>query len=63
MTPDIGWLLIAYVTGTIFGLVVGYKVNAQRIVEMTVDSLIEQGFLKTRRDASGNIEILPFNKD
>ena len=63
MTPDISWLLIAYVTGTIFGLVVGYKVNAQRIVEMTVDSLIEQGFLKTRRDASGNIEILPFNKD
>ena len=61
MTEEYTWLLIAYTVGTIFGLWVGFKIEANRIVEMTIDSLIAQGFLKTREDEKGEVEIIPFN--
>lgn len=54
-----GWLFLAYTLGTLFGL--WYK--QMGTVERTIDSLIEKGYLKHRRDANGNIEILKHNED
>ena len=62
VVPGVGWLFLAYVVGTIFGLVVQNH-NGRKIVEVTVDSLIENGYLKHRKDANGNIEILKYNEE
>ena len=48
ITESSVWLFIAYVVGTLFGLWFGFKGNATNISEQVIDSLIEQGFLKTR---------------
>ena len=57
--PGMGWLLLAYVVGTLFGL----YVKQHRAIEATIDSLIEKGYLKHRRDANGEIQILKHNED
>jgi len=57
--PGVGWMAFAYVVGTLFGL----WVKQARTVEFTIDSLIERGYLKHRKDANGEIEILKYNED
>jgi len=57
--PGIGWLLLAYAVGTAFGL----YVNFQRAVGSTIDSLLENGYLKHRKNADGEIEILKHNEE
>lgn len=59
LIPGMGWLLLAYVAGTLFGL----WINFQKAVEITIDSLVEKGYLKTREGADGEIEILKHNED
>lgn len=61
--PSEGWLFFAYAIGTGFGLWIGLKVSVLKITEATIDSLIENGFLKTRRNESGEIEILKYNEE
>ena len=56
--PSELWLFIAYATGTVFGLWMGYRSRAETIIEMTIDSLIEQGYLRSRKDSKGDIELL-----
>ena len=57
--PGMGWLLLAYVAGTLFGL----WTKQQKTIGLTIDSLIEKGYLKHRKDANGDIEILKYNED
>jgi hypothetical protein len=59
VAPGVGWLFAAYGIGTIFGL----WLNFQKAVEITIDSLIENGYLKHRKDANGEIEILKINEE
>jgi len=59
MIPDYGWLLLAYVVGTAFGMWVSF----QNAIGKTIDSLIEQGYLKTRKKGDGEVEILKYNED
>jgi len=59
IVPGFGWLLLAYVAGTVFGL--WYRQRGT--VEKTIDSLIDNGYLKHRKDANGEIEILKYNED
>jgi DNA-binding MarR family transcriptional regulator len=59
IVPGSGWLLFAYIVGTLFGL--WYKQKGT--VEKTIDSLIDNGYLKHRKDAKGEIEILKYNED
>jgi hypothetical protein len=59
VVPGTGWLLLAYSVGTAFGL----WINTKRVVASTIDSLIENGYLKHRKDANGDIEILKHNED
>lgn len=57
--PDWGWLLLAYTVGTGFGM----WLNFQSVIAKTIDSLIEGGYLKHRKGANGDIEILKYNED
>ena len=41
------WLAFAYAVGTAFGRYIGYKDSIGDAVESTIDSLIEQGYIKT----------------
>ena len=59
IVPGIGWLLLAYVFGTVFGL----WVNFQKVIGSTIDNLIENGYLKHRKNADGEIEILKYNEE
>jgi len=54
-----GWLALAYIVGTVFGL----KLRMDRVIGSTIDSLIENGYLKHRKKADGEIEILKYNED
>jgi hypothetical protein len=58
------WLLIVAVIFTAFGYYVGLKeklkISVDEIVATTVDSLIRDGYLKTRGSGS-TIEILKIN--
>ena len=57
--PGWGWLFLAYAVGTLFGL----WYNQKGTIEKTIDSLIENGYLKHRRKADGEIEILKYNEE
>lgn len=59
MIPDYGWLLLAYVAGTAFGMWASF----QNAIAKTIDALIDQGYLKTRKKSDGEIEILKYNED
>ena len=41
------WLMFAYAVGTVFGRYIGFRRNLEDSVEATIDSLIEQGYIKT----------------
>lgn len=59
IVPGIGWMAFAYVVGTLFGL----WVKQARTVAFTIDSLVERGYLKSRKMPNGDIEILKYNED
>ena len=60
VVPGMGWLALAYIIGTAYGWLM--KPN-KTVVEKTIDSLIANGYLKHRKDAKGEIEILKYNED
>lgn len=51
------WYSITAVVFTIFGYYVGSKVAIEDIVSDTIDSLIEDGYLKTAED-DDNVELI-----
>lgn len=57
--PTVAWLLFAYAVGTGFGM----WLRMQSVIGTTIDSLVENGYLKHRRKADGEIEILKYNED
>ena len=63
LVPEFGWLLFAYAVGTAFGWYMGFKNQVRNVSEVLIDSLIEKGYLKYRKDANGEIEILKYNED
>jgi len=58
---EIGWLLTAYSIGTVIGIGFGFNWAHKRSIIMTIDSLIDQGFLRHRKDKDGETEILKWN--
>lgn len=58
--PGMGWLFLAYAVGTAFGFFIQDR-NGERIVEATIDSLIDNGYLKHRKNADGEIEIMKYD--
>lgn len=60
---DYTFIFIAYILGTAFGLYVGFSSNHKRVVEKTVDNLINQKYIKTRKLADGEVEILRYDEE
>jgi len=52
------WYVIAYVIGTGFGYFAGRKIGVANGVLVTITMLIENGFLKTRQDENGDIDLI-----
>jgi len=59
--PDWGWLFFAYCTGSIATALILWKTIAIRMAETTIDTLIENGFLRWKKLPGGDIEILKWN--
>jgi hypothetical protein len=60
-TLDIGWLLIAYSTGTFIGWYFALKAKSENIVAATIDSLVEEGYLKTK-GSGDDMEVLKWRE-
>ena len=56
-----GWL--AYVAGTVIGFYFGYRFAVDKVATATIDSLIEQGYLRSNKKIDGEIEVLKWNDD
>lgn len=51
------WILVAYVVGTMFGYMVG-RGKVMEVVSHTIDKLVSDGFIQTRKTDDGEIELL-----
>jgi hypothetical protein len=60
-TPGVGWLLLAYASGTLFTLFLLLPQVYEKSIGDTIDSLIDKGFLRHKRNSDGEIEILKWN--
>lgn len=57
------WLFIAYAAGTLFGIVKSSRnvsAGSAIIIEATMDRLIKDGYIKSRLDKNGQVEILKY---
>jgi len=64
MTTEI-WLLITAIVFTFVGMSFRRtsKDYAHIVIEATIDKLIEDGFIKTRKDDKGQIELLKYYEE
>ena len=64
MTTEI-WLLITAIIFTFVGMSFRRtpKDYAHIVIEATIDKLIEDGFIKTRKDDKGQIELLKYYEE
>ena len=60
-TEDLLWLLGAYIAGSGATYYLFLKKNFLDATEATIDTLIENGFLRTKRGSDGEVEILKWN--
>lgn len=58
---DIGWLFLSYVSGSAVTAWLIYKSVTLRSIQNTIDQLINNGYLRHKRDKDGEIEILKWN--
>lgn len=56
------WFFGMYVVGTIIGYRWGYKQGAISASENCIDALIDQGVIKTSKDANGEVQIHKFDE-
>ena len=56
------WFFAMYVVCTAIGFNWGYKRGALSAAEYAIDSLIEQGIIKTSVDASGEVQIHKYDE-
>jgi hypothetical protein len=63
MMPDWTWLLLAYIAGSVATGFMVWKSNSIDAINLTIDKLIEGGYLRVRKDANGEIEILKINEE
>lgn len=56
------WFFGSYAAGTLIGIIIGYVTGARTAVELTVDQLVQNGFLRHRKNKDGDVEILKLNQ-
>ena len=55
-------MMWGFLVAVVFTLV-GVRWNVHGVIEATIDSLISNGYLKHRKDAKGEIEILKHDEE
>ena len=55
------FMFISYILGTVMGLYFAHA-KIKNIIGETIDNLIHQGFLKTKKSHKGEIEIMKWNE-
>lgn len=61
--PTIVWLLLSYLTGSAATFFLVYRSILTRSVGDTIDSLMDQGYIKFKRLPNGDVEILKWNSN
>jgi hypothetical protein len=61
-TENVMWLLAAYVAGSGATWYLFLRQNFLNATEATIDSLIDNGFLRYKRGDDGELEILKWNE-
>ena len=61
-TENVMWLLGAYLAGSCATWYLFLRQNFLKATEATIDSLIDNGFLRYKRGDDGEIEILKWNQ-
>ena len=59
-SANVGWLFLAYTLGSVFTGFIFHKSGTKFGIESTIDSLIDQGFLRHKK-INGEVEILKWN--
>jgi hypothetical protein len=57
ITAELVFVALAYVVGTLFGRYTARKDNVNDIIESTIDSLINDGYIKTKGEGK-TLELL-----
>jgi hypothetical protein len=60
-TDDVLWLFAAYVAGSAVTGWMVYKSQTIDIVGKTIDSLCEAGFIRHKKGADGEVELMQWN--
>ena len=63
MDDNMLWFLGAYIVGTGFGWFLGKTSSIKEVAGLTIDHLIEGGYLKYRRDKDGEIELVKLEEE
>ena len=59
--PGWEWIALAYVIGSIAAVMLTYKSITIKAIENTLDKLCEDGFIRHRTKANGEIELFKYN--
>lgn len=60
------WIFIAYVVGTLYGRISiksKFQVDTSKIIEATIDRLIADGYVKSRKTEKGEVELVRYNEE
>mgnify|MGYP000040900082 CR=1 FL=1 len=55
---SIYWFGLAYLVGTVFGLYVGSRYGIGKGILVTLETLVEGGYVKTRTNEDGEMDLL-----
>ena len=58
MSDDLVWLFIAYISGSVATYFLMLKTTFIDASERTIDTLIDAGFIRTRKNSDGEVELL-----
>lgn len=61
LNESMGWLFFAYLSGSIVTYFLMLKSTFIDASERTIDTLIDAGFIRTRKNKDGELEILKWN--
>lgn len=58
---QLAWLFFAYASGSVVTAFLMWKSKYLDVISTTIDSLVENGFLRYKRKPDGEIEILKWD--
>ncbi len=57
------WIFAAYAMGSVITYFIARRGILELAIEATISSLVQEGFIRHRRDKDGQIELLKWNED